>query len=273
MDQIVKKRKFESEGVLSPRKGIIYPVDNTTAGDSEKEDQEVKEIRSRIEHFTNQLDSNTLPITWMILQMTIQEFCRTHRKRYLTYDEYLEIAKESVSVCDEEEIKASLTYFHFIGVLLYFQEPSLRGYIIVDLQWLYTSLAKVIHFSSKDVTFYDFNLQKKFDDQRLLARHGNCEIHIKEINKQELEYLFNLLIHLKIIAIVTVNSVDFYYLPCVLSNLKKSDDQHKCLLSAALLVQFTSGFLPRGFFCSFVVITSLKIGSTNCIKLQKITVT
>ena len=254
LDQIVKERNFKSEGVLSPEKGTIYPVDNTAAGDSKKEDPTVKIIRSEIEHFTNQIESKTLPITWMILQMTIQELCTTHPKRYLTYKEYLKIAKESVSLCHEEEIKASLTYFHFIGILLYFQEPSLCGYIIVNLQWLYTSLGKVMHLSSKDVTIYDSNLRKMFADQRLLPKHDDdCRIKLKDVSQEELKYFFNLLIHLKVTAVVTVNRVEFYYLPCVLSNLRLCDDKHKHLLSEPLLVQFTSGFLPRGFFCSLVV--------------------
>ena len=254
LNQIVEKRNFKYESVLSPENGIVYAVDNTTAGDSEKEDPTVKTIRGEIEQLTDKIESNTLPISWMILQMTIQDLCTNHQKRYLTYEEYLKIAKESVSLCDEEEIKASLTYLHFIGTLLYFQEPSLCGYIIVNLQWLYTSLAKIMHLSLKDVTICDTNLRKKFADQRLLPKHDDdCKIKLKDINQEELKYFFNLLVHLKVIAVVTVNSVEFYYLPCILSNLRMCDDKHKHLLSEPLLVQFTSGFLPRGFFCSLVV--------------------
>ena len=254
LDYVVDKINNKSIGVLSPERRNFYPVDNTTAGDSEKEDQQVKEIRSQIEHFTTQIESKTLPITWMILQMTIQNLCTTQHKRYLTYGEYLKIAKESVSLCDEEEIKASLTYFHFIGILLYFQEPSLCGYIIINLQWLYTSLAKVMHLSSKDVTIDDKILRKNFTNQRLLAKcDDDHKVQLKDINQEELKYLFNLLIHLKVIAVVTVNSVEYYYLPCVLSNLKMCDDKHKHLLSEPLLIQFKSGYLPRGFFCSLVV--------------------
>ena len=254
LNQIVKKRNFEFEGVLSPENGTVYAVDNTTAGDSEKKDPTVKIIHSEIERLINRTESNTLPITWMILQMLVQDLCTNQQKRYLTYEEYLRIAKESVSLCDEEEIKASLTYFHFTGILLYFQEPSLCDYIIINLQWLYTNLAKIMHLSSQDVTIYDTNLRKKFADQRLLPKHDDdCKIKLKGTNQEELKYFFNLLVHLKVIAIVTVNSVEFYYLPCVLSNMKMCDDKHKHLLSEPLLIQFTSGFLPRGLFCSLVV--------------------
>ena len=253
LSHIINKKNIESRGVLSPEIGNIYPVDNTTAGDSEKEDPTVKNIRSHIEHYADQIESKTLPITWMILQLKIQELCASHHKRYITYAEYVQIAKESIHLDDDDEIKASLMYFHFIGILLYFPDPSLCNYIIINLQWLYNSLAEVMHLSVKNVYFRDSNLRKKFNDQRLLAKHNDCEINLKDINQQELEYLFNLLIHFKVIANITIDNVEFYYMPCVLSNLKMCDDKHKHLLSEPLLVQSTSGFLPRGFFCSLVV--------------------
>ena len=252
LSHIINERNIKSRGVLSPEIGNIYPVDNTTAGDSEKEDPTVKDIRSHIERHADQIESKTLPITWMILQLRIQDLCASHHKRYITYEEYVDIAKESIHL-DDDEIKASLMYFHFIGVLLYFPDPNLCNYIIINLQWLYSSLAEVMHLSVKNVTFYDSNLRKKFNDQRLLAIHDDCKIHLKDINQQELEYLFNLLIHFKVIANITIDEVEFYYMPCVLSNLKMCDDKHKHLLSEPLLVQSTSGFLPRGLFCSLVV--------------------
>ena len=186
---------------------------------------------NKIERLTNKVETKTLPIAWMILQLRLQELCITDHITYITYEEYLKIAKESVMLFDEEEIKATLTYFHYIGLLLYFQKPSLCSYIIINLQWLYINLAKVMHLSSKDVKFIDGILQKKFDNQRLLAVYDDPEFKLEDINRQELEYLFNILIHLKVIAIVTIDDKDFYYMPCVLSNLRMCDDKHKHLLS------------------------------------------
>ena len=255
LDHIVNKEIFNECGhaVLRSEKGIIHLVDNTTAGDSEQEDPQVKKIRSQIELYTCDIESKPLPITWMILQLEIQELCNAHHERYITYDEYTRLANEN-SLHGENEIKASLEYFHFIGTLLYFQEDSLRKYVIVNLQWLYTSLARVMRLSLKEVTIHDYNLRKRFDDQRLLAKDDvDCEFHFEDLKQLELNYLFGLLVHLKIITTVTINSTEFYYLPCVSSNLKMCDDKHKHLLSEPLLIQFKSGFLPRGFFCSLVV--------------------
>ena len=242
--------EFESGGVLNPKEGIIHPVDNTTAGDGEKEDPNVKMIRSQIEHFADKTETKTLPITWLILQLRLQQLCTTDNKKYITYEEYTNVAKESLN--DDEEIKASLMYFHFTGLLLYFEDPSLCDCIVINLQWLYSNLAKVMHLSSTEVTFVDYNHQKMFDEQRLMSK-DDYKIQLKDVNPQELKYFFNLLIHLKVIVNVTLSSTHYYYLPCVLSNLIMHSEEHKYLLSESLLIRFKSGFLPRGFFCSLVV--------------------
>ena len=78
--QIVEEKKFEFGMVQSSEEDIIHPVDNTTSGDSEKEDKEVKYIRSQIENTIDEMESATLPITWMILQLRIQQLCA---KKYI----------------------------------------------------------------------------------------------------------------------------------------------------------------------------------------------
>lgn len=73
LTSIVKERNCQF-AILPAKGGIIHPVDNTTAGsDSKNEDPEIKLIRSQIEDLANQIETNILPITWMILQLEIQE--------------------------------------------------------------------------------------------------------------------------------------------------------------------------------------------------------
>ena len=252
LKDIISKHDF----VLCAENGTIHPVDNITAGDSKKEGPEVKWIRKQINkklNEQNQAGTNELPISWMILQLCVQDLCITDHKRYINYEEYKRIAKENASLHDEDEIKASLLYFHFIGILQYFEDPGLCDYIIIDLQWLYNSLAKVMRLSLEDITFVTDGFRGKFNERRLLARHTDCEIKLKDTSKDELEYFFKLLVHLKIIATVKIDRYEYFYLPCMLSNLMTCDEKHKFLLSEPLLIQLKSGFLPRGFFCSLVV--------------------
>ena len=251
LDHIIKGRSLESIGVLPSNKGIIHPVDNTTAGISENEDPEAKLIRSQIECFANSIETKTLPITWMLLQLRIQQLDNSNHKGYITYEEYVMIAEKFFT--DKDEINTSLLYFHFIGLLLYFKDPSLCNYIITDLHWLYTNLAKVMHLSSTNINFSDYKLQKIFDDQRLLPKSECVKMQLNNVTSTELDLFLKILVHLKVIASVTVNSTEFLYLPCVLSNLKICSPEHKHSLSESILIQFKSGFLPRGFFCSLVV--------------------
>ena len=73
LKEIIIERKFKSEGVLPSQVGIIHLVNNKTAGDGEKEDSEAKQIRKQIEQLASKIQSRTLPITWMILELRLQQ--------------------------------------------------------------------------------------------------------------------------------------------------------------------------------------------------------
>ena len=159
---VVEEREFKSGGILSPKERIIYPVDNKTAHKGEEEDPAAKLIRKQIEDLiTEEIKSKTLPITWMILQLRIKQVCTTAHRGYISYEEYTEFAEEYLK--SDEEVKASLAYFHFAGLLLYFKDPSLCNYVITNIQWLYSNLAKVMHLSSKDVNFRNYTNRRKFE--------------------------------------------------------------------------------------------------------------
>jgi len=236
--------------VLSTGNGIIFPVDNTTAGKPETEDPIIKTVRSEIGELINDMKLKELPITWMILQVAIQDL---HVTKYITYEEYSRIAREAASITDENEIKASLSYFHILGMLLYFGVTGLPNFIITDFKWLFTNLGKIMHLTSKEIKCLDYHLKEKFKKQRLLAKKLLRKIELGDINMEEIHYLFDVLVHLKVIAMVMIEGVEYYYLPCGLSSTIQYIDRCRFPLSEPLLVQFSSGFLPRGFFSSLVV--------------------
>ena len=242
--------------VLPAKDGILFPVDNTTAGDNESEDGVVKMLRQKIEDFMDKMKrsestDNQLPITWMILELELQDLYQNNGTKFITYEEYKRIATEKASMVPEE-IEESLEHFDFLGVLLHFQRVSgLCDYVIIDHQWLFDNLAMIMHLSPDDIDFQDHHFKKRFKEKRILARGELCIVNWDD----ELPpvYFFNLLLFLKVIAIVTLNEVDYYYMPCILSSTKQYSDKYRFLYSEPLLVQFSSGFLPRGFFCSLVV--------------------
>ena len=255
LTSIVEERDCKF-AVLPAENGILFPVDNTTAGESDSEDPVVKMLRRKVEEFMDKMERsgssyNQLPITWMILELELQELHRNNGTKYITYEEYKKIATESASMVPEE-VEESLEHFDFLGVLLHFKVvPGLCDYVIIDHQWLFDSLALIMHLSLDDIDFQDHHYKKQFKENRLLAKSELCIINW--IGELYPEYFFNLLVYLKVIAIVMLNEVEYYYMPCVLSNTKHCIDKYRFLYSEPLLVQFSSGFLPRGFFCSLVV--------------------
>ena len=136
--------------LLQPKNGNIFPVDNTTAGNSETECAEVEFIRQEVEKLAETTEDIELPVKWMYLELEIQEL---RDKNYISYEEYEKMAKENAFIADKEEIIASLEYFHVLGVVLHFQ---LCNWVIINHQWLFTNLAEIMHLSAEDIhnTFY-----------------------------------------------------------------------------------------------------------------------
>ena len=255
LTNIVEERDCKF-AVLPAENGVLFPVDNTTAGDSDSEDRVVKILRRKIEEQMDKLErtesiDNQLPITWMILELELQELYQNNGTKYITYEEYKRIAIEKASMVPEE-VDESLQHFDVLGVLLHFRKvPGLWDYVVIDHQWLFDSLAMIMHLSPDDIEFQDHHLKKQFKEKRLLAKTEICITDwIGELNP---EYFFNLLVYLKVIATVTLSEVEYYFMPCILSSINHYVDKYRFLYSEPLLVQFSSGFLPRGFFCSLVV--------------------
>ena len=253
---LIDERHCEFAVMYAKNNDILFPVDNTTAGAGDKEDPVVKELRQKIENFMNELTASKvtnkcLPITWMILELELQELHEDLGTKYITCEEYTTIATEKASIVPEE-VEESLQYFDFLGVFLHFKKVlGLCDYVIIDHQWLFDSLAMIMHLSPDDIDFKDYRLKKQFKERRLLATTKLHIIHWDD--KLPPEYFFNLLIFLKVIATVKLDGVDYYYMPCILSSINQYHDKYRFLYSEPLLVQFSSGFLPRGFFCSLVV--------------------
>ena len=232
--------------------GILFAVDNTSAGESDSEDPVVKRLRQEIGNKINRSKSNNqLKITWMILELELQQLNEDSGKKFVTYEEYKKIAVEKASM-DPKEVEESLQHFDFLGVFLRYKEvPGLCDYVIINHQWLFDSLAMIMHLSPEDINFQEIESKKQFKEKGLLAK--NELFSVKWDGELNLKYFFNLLLYLKVIATVTLDDVQFYYIPCIFPSTKHYSDKYKFLYSEPLLVQFSSGFLPRGFFCSLVV--------------------
>ena len=230
-------------------KTVLFAVDNTTAG-SEKEDRIAKIIRNRIQSVATARDEYEVPITWMLFELEIQQFCEQNHKAYISFEQCLKLAKDGGLMSSDEEVKDALNYHHLLGVLLYFKDiKGLCDYIIIDHQWWFDKLSSIVCLTLEQS--HDHHAVNKLKFQGILSKKLLHDIEWNDdINK---EYFLSLLYHKKIIACLE----DSYFIPFVLPAYNPQDsetlNQYGGIQGEPLLVQFLSGILPRGFFCSLVV--------------------
>ena len=252
IDARLKKLVTKAIPVLPAEKGVLFAVDNTTAGDSDTENLVIQKLRIRVEREVNKVKLDyQLKINWMILELELQQLRLNDGTKFVKYKRYQEIAVEKASMVPEE-VEESLYHFNSLGVFLHFNKvQGLRDYVIIDHQSLFDSLAMIMHLSPDNIEFQKTEYREQFKRKGLLSK---TELHsINWDSDFDLEYLFNLLIYLNVITTVTLDNVEFYYMPCIFPSTKQYSDKYKYLYSEPLLVQFSSGFLPRGFFCSLAV--------------------
>ena len=252
---LVKKTKCHALVWHLENKNVLFSVDNTTAGNKDREDLLANDIRNRIETLASKKEVYELPITWMLLQLEIRQVCSKRGKSYISFSDCVTIAKESGLISNQEEVKGVLQYHHILGVLIYFHEvPGLCDYVVIDHQWWFDKLSSIICITFQD--FLNYHAVQKLKYQGLfskdLVKHVEWKDDIKE------EYFFSLLIQMKIIIPVKQDGIEEYFIPFVLSayDLKCETEilsQYGHLQGEPLLIQFYSGLLPRGLFCSLLV--------------------
>ena len=240
--------------------GVLFPVDNTTAGDESKEDPIANFVRNRIDKLAVKRDIYELPITWMLFELEIRHLCSKKSTAYISFKECCSIAQQINLIPTIEEIRSALTYHHLLGVLLYYPDiPGLCDYVIIDHQWLFDKLSNIVCFTFKYSTdiVAKKNLQHNgiFTKELIQELEPNKEMTIKQ------EHFITLLFEMNIVASIQRedgNGED-YFIPYVLPTCPTTPQcdeilsQYGCLQGAPLLIQFVSNLLPRGFFCCLAV--------------------
>ena len=258
IDNIEKKLKivaheFKCERFLweHENNSILFPVDNTTAG-SDKEDPIAEVIRSHVHELVERQDIYDVPITWFILLLQIQKLTLEKNLKFVLYEHVLEISKNGGLSKDKKEIQSALLFFHMMGVLLYYHDVlGMCQYVITDHQWLFDKLTSIVK-----ITFgkSGFNKEaiKKFKYEGILSKSLIHQIKLE--TDVEPEHFIYLLVHLKI---VTILDEENYFMPCVLPSFISSysilDDDYGSLQHSKMIIQFSHGPLPQGFFCFAIV--------------------
>ena len=257
---LVNNTKCHASVWYKDNKNVLFSVDNTTAGNKHTEGLVVKNVRERIEMLASKKEIYELPITWMLLQLEIRQICSQREKSCISFSDCVTIARESGLISKTEEVKSFLQYHHLLGVLIYFHEvPGLCDYVIVDHQWWFDKLSSVICTTFQE-DFLNYQSVRKLKYQGILSKELVKHNIIKWEDDIKEDYFFSLLVRMKIITPVSAkqDGAEEYFIPFVLSayDLQSEDDilsQYGHLQGEPLLIQFHSGLLPRGLFCSLIV--------------------
>ena len=238
--------------------GVLFPVDNTTAGDDSKEDPIANLIRKKVDKLAADEDIYELPITWMLFEVEIRQVCSNNGKACISFDECCSIAHQTNLIPDMEEVRSCLIYHHLLGVLLYYPDvPGLCNYVITDHQWLFDRISSIVRFSFKHSL--DVLATNKLKYNGILTKELMQQMDWKEELKED--YFIALLVEMRIIAPLQRedgNGED-YFIPYILPTYTiqpQCDDvlsQYGFLQGEPLLIQFVSNLLPRGFFCCLAV--------------------
>ena len=251
----IRKTDCKASVLQNEDGSILFPVDNTTAGNKIREDPVADIIRNKIERIAENKNVYELPITWMLLELEIRQVCTKNNKLYVSVSECVAIAKHSRLMSSSEEVKNALMYHHLLGVLIFFQEiPGLQDYVIIDHQWWFDKLSNIISLTFKEhrscsLEFHE--LKYKGILSKDILQKVKWEGDIKE------EYFLLLLCHLKIVAPLHTNK-DEYFIPYILPayTIQQRDvilQRYGDIQGEPLLIQFKSGILPRGLFCCLIV--------------------
>ena len=255
----VEKLDCKAAVWLNKDGGVLFPVDNTTAGDDSKEDLIANLVRNRIDSLAAHKDVYELPITWMLFELELRQLCSNNDRAYISVQECAFIAINSGLITDEGEVLSALKYHHLLGVLLYYPEVAgLSDYVIVDHQWLFDRISSIVCFTFKHSNC-NLHATNKLKHQGILTKELLKELEWKEELKEQ--YFIALLVEMKIVAPIKREDGDGedYFIPYILppySDQSKHDDmlsQYGCLQGKPLLIQFKSNLLPRGLFCCLAV--------------------
>ena len=238
--------------------GVLFPVDNTTAGNDSTEDPIASFIRNKIDDLSMDKDLYELPITWMLFELEIRQVCSNGAKAYISLEDCYSIARQTNLIPNKEDVRSALIYHHLLGVLLYYPDvPGLCDYVIVDHQWLFDRISSIVCFTFKHSSNMLATNSLKYNG--ILTKELIQELKWKEEIKEE--HFIALLVEMKIIAPIQREdgTGEDYFIPYILPTYTTKSQcndvlsQYGCLQGEPLLIQFTSNLLPRGFFCCLAV--------------------
>jgi GTPase SAR1 family protein len=143
---------------------VFFPVDSRTRTEDGRADITVRQLRQKVEKMAQgeEYIDKQVPLSWLQVLDRLQTMSRGHgsggaidgtgkrgKVRRLSLKGVCEIAQEcglptDPSMSVEEEVAGLLDLFHELGMLVHYNEPKLKGMVVLDPQWLIDLISRII---------------------------------------------------------------------------------------------------------------------------------
>lgn len=223
------------------------------------QDPDIRDLRKKVVDIAQQQVywGEQIPLRWIALKERLQTL--KNLSNVTALDRVKEEASEA-GIADQEELITALRFYHELGDIVFFNEPDLREFIILDPQWLIDCFKQVI-------TIPKFHEQHQFPRSQLHWKNlEECGVLHEDILdavwdsgvKQQLVtlmYKFRLLLPIPSQYMKRLSSAEeleevhgqCYLVPCLLPPLKsKPSDVHQTHLIPSVLIAFRHSFIPVG---------------------------
>ena len=266
LSMAINETKTENVWKINDQYEYLIPVNNTTAG-SENEDENAGIIRAELSELQQKRDVYDVPITWIIMELEIQKQCQEKNCSYISYSEVCNMCRQNRLFQEEELIKDALRFHHSLGVLLYFEKvQGMNDFVITNHQWLFNRLTKLVCYTFQGKLIPNNVDLDNFKYEGILSTKLIPKIGL-ELGDIKIQYFLNLLIYLGIIVpIEEETGTVSYFMPSILPTYTDEVDKHLQQYGSQtvrindydidinpLLIQFSTGTLPRGVFCCLAV--------------------
>lgn len=253
---------FEGKAFSSHIVDDKFVVDNTRAGQPFKhEDQNVHRLREKIISVASTLPhtKQLIPLQWLHVEKLLHHLASKGYK-HITRMEFREVSNK---ICQFEVEEDSEELLHFLcdcGAVLYFKDESnlFNSLVILDPQWLINVFCEILR--SVPGKRERMNIRQH---RRILAKDGILSKELIEYTCKELKLELSqemlILIMEKSNLICHWNEKNgkvVYLVPSMLT--AKPDEDISVLIGqgklAPIYIKFSSGYVPYGVFCRFLVL-------------------
>ena len=237
----------------------IKIVDNTSSGVL-FEDPSISFLRDAVIDFTEKKLILKTPLSWVLFRKVLQVLS----KEYNVISLDMAYIIGDASKISKEDIPHVLTFYHDLGVLLFYpQLDGLKDKIIINPKYFVDALGKVLPLCIGDGGRYSEEW-KLFHEFGILVQPLYVEVW-KEFKDLKPEFFIEVLLHFRLAVEVETAKCDpflkQYFMPLVLSSASNDDitsmaSSTDSFQAAPLHITFSSGYVPPGFFTRFVAVVA-----------------